>query len=172
MSATIADMEPTQRHLTAIHESGHAVASVMRGGSSFRSLDLSRADDGHGLTLHRSKPADVPFIAYAGPWAEARYQWPADVARDGEDDDGLTFDDYVTGVLLGQPDDTAALAPHEQQVQQLRAAGVDVDPFAVWHMELERVWPAVQRIAARLLAGELIDDADVRHAVEAADGAH
>lgn len=170
MSATIDDMEPTQRNLTAHHEAGHAVASVMRGGSSFRSVDLSRADEGHGLTLHRCKPTDGPFIAYAGPWAEARYLWPADVPLDGEDDDGMTFGDYVAGIFLGQPDDAAALAPDDERVLLLRAHGVEVDPYAVWHMELERAWPAVQRVAARLLAGDVLTDADVRQTVARLEG--
>lgn len=165
MSATIAGMDTSLRAITAHHEAGHAVASVMRGGSSFRSVDLSNADDGHGLTLHRCKPTDGPFIAYAGPWAEARYLWPADVPLDGEDEEGTTFDEHVTGVLLGQPDDAAALAADDERVQQLRAFGVEVDPYAVWHMELERVWPAVQSVAAQLLSGDVLTDADVRQTV-------
>lgn len=133
----------TQRSITAHHEAGHAVTSVMRGGSSFRSVDLT------------------------GPWAEARSQWPADVALDGEDDDGVTFDDCVTGVLLTQPDDLQELQPHDDHVAKLRALGVDVDPYATWHRELEAAWPAVQSIAARLLDGDVLTDDDVRSLVEA-----
>lgn len=162
-------LEPTQRTLTAHHEAGHTVAAVMRGGSSFRSVDLSRADDGHGLTLHRSKRIDGPFIAYAGPWAEARYLWPAGVPLDGEDGDGTTFGDHVAGVFLAQPDDLAALAPDDERVQRLRAFDVEADPYAVWHMELERAWPAVQVVAARLLSGDVLTDADVRQAAQVID---
>lgn len=160
-------MASTQRSITAHHEAGHAAASVMRGGSTFRSVDLTNADGGHGLTLFRAKATDHPFIAYAGPWAEARLQWPAGVALDGEDDDGMTFDDYVDGALLTQPDDRQELQPHDDHVAQLRALGVDVEPYAVWLIELEAAWPAVQSIAARLLDGDVLTDTDVRAHVEA-----
>lgn len=147
--------EQSARSVTAHHEAGHVVASVMRGGSTFRSVDLASADEGHGLTLYNAKAADVPFMAYAGPWAEARHTWPADVPVDDEDHDGLALDDLVH-----------ALRPHDDHVEQLQLLGIDVRPYEVWHRELEAVWPAVQTVAARLLAGDVLTDADVREVVE------
>lgn len=39
----------------------------------------------------------LPFVVYAGPWAEARSQWTRDSldSLDDEDDDGRPFRDYV-----------------------------------------------------------------------------
>lgn len=154
------------RTITAHHEAGHAVAAVLRGGSSLTSVTLSEAH-GEGITWGRHKPADSSFFAYAGPWAEARYAWPADVPLDGEDAEWLTFEDYVTGVILHQPSDAAAVAAHDQQVMDLRAQGLDVPAaYTVWHDELERVWPAVQQVAAWLLDGRTVTDADVRALVD------
>lgn len=159
---------PDHRAITAHHEAGHAVAAVMRGGSTLTSITLQ--DDHSGITWHRGKPTDGPFIAYAGPWAEARHSWPEGVPLDGQDDEWLTFDDYVAGVFLHQSGDLEALRPHDEQVQQLRAQGVDVPGgYAVWDHELERVWPVVREVAGRLLDGETLTDAQVRDAMEAAE---
>jgi hypothetical protein len=43
------------------------------------------------------KPWDLHIVVYAGPWAEARFQWPRDSvdSLDEQDDDGRAFRDYV-----------------------------------------------------------------------------
>src|SRR4051794_12442550 len=51
------------RELAAWHEAGHAVAAVMRGGSSLTSVTLG-ARHGEGLTNHRSKSFDSGFITF------------------------------------------------------------------------------------------------------------
>lgn len=136
----------------AFHEAGHAVAVVLRGGGTFKSILLD--ESGHGLTLYSAKPCDSAFIAFAGPWAEARQAWgerPLEV----EDDDGCTFSDYVVGVLLQQPDDASRLG-------DVTSASQDV-----WMRELECVWGAVQSLAGRLLAGESVTHEDVEAAADA-----
>lgn len=142
------------RRVTAYHEAGHAVAAGMRGGSELRSVSLL-ATPGAGLTVHRSHGWDKGFIAYAGPWAEARATWPlADLT--GCDDDGLTFDDYIAGVLSSQPDDARVIAAAEHQMRELLAATGRVQELvaateATWNAELEAVWPQISDLANRLL---------------------
>ena len=173
----------TSLTVTAHHEAGHAVAAVMRGGSSLRSIDMENAHNGHATTWHRSKPVDAPFIAYAGPWAEARYQWPDAIPLDGLDDEGLTFDDHVAGVMLQQSEDAAAVAPNDAQYRAFRQSVADMSanppphydelvrsvegsgPYDVWQRELVRAWPAIQAVAARLVAGDDLEDDDVRQLV-------
>ena len=156
----------TQRELAAIHEAGHAVAAVMRGDSTLTSVSLSERH-GEGITWSNGKPFDSGFSAYAGPWAEARYKW-GDRPLDDEDDEGYTFDIIVVGVLLEQASDRAVwrenAAEHARICEQ-----VGIAPGAreeVWNMELSRVWPAMQSVAALLLEGETVTDVQVRALVE------
>jgi hypothetical protein len=146
------------RRLTAYHEAGHAVAAGMRGGSELRSVTL-HATPGAGLTVHRSHGWDHGFIAYAGVWAEARASWPlADLT--GCDDDGLTFDDYVAGVLLSQPGDAQTILAASRRMRELFAATGRADELPAeaateitWQAELEAVWPQIGDLANRLLHG-------------------
>lgn len=168
--------ELDDRTMTAYHEAGHAVASVMRGGSELRSVTLTPGHPDHrGQTWHSSAPWDAGFIAWAGPWAQARASW-GDLPLDGEDDDLLTFDDYLVGaVLTGGHEDAAAVeASHEQLAEQLAASGLPADPAIRWNMEhtwsheLERAWPAVQSVAGWLTDGRTVTDELVRGAWAAA----
>ena len=168
------------RTLTAFHEAGHAVAALMRGGSSLLSVSLSVAH-GEGITWHRSHVWDQAFIAYAGPWAEARYEW-GDRPLDDLDDDGCTFDEVIAGCTLAggagdapiidqglSPEGIAAelgadsgSADVADQLREIAAARE-----STWRMELERVWPTVGTVAARLLAGETVTNAEVAALLEA-----
>lgn len=154
--------------LTAHHEAGHAAASVMRGGSELRSITIKPTQDWRGHTLSRMKVFDAAFIIYGGPWAEARAQWPLDTL-DGEDDDGYTFDDHLVGAwLLNHDGDGRA---YEQSLRDEAAALGGFIPDresreATWSMELERAWPAIQRMAQLLLDGKPVTDAVAREAVE------
>ncbi len=141
-----------ERHLAAWHEAGLAV--VMQGQSTLVSVALGDRH-GEGLTRRRGKPGDEPFIAYAGPWAEARYRW-----RDRllEDEDGLTFGDHVHGALLAQPDDAAIV---RRAGAKARASGLppelvrqlDWRTDVVWQMRLQRGWPAITAVSVALLEG-------------------
>jgi hypothetical protein len=153
-----------QRSVTAHHEAGHVVAAVMRGEGELRSVTIDRTDEYLGHTGFRGKPCDSAFVTYAGLWAEARAQWPHP-ALDGEDDDGCIFGDYVTSAfflntdgdgadyLRHRADDAALLGDHAHLLESRED---------VWSYELEREWPVIQQIATRLLAGEPVDDDEVR----------
>lgn len=144
-----------QRETAAFHEAGHAVAAVMRGGSTLLSVTLSTGTHGAGITWVRHKVWDLAFLTFAGPWAEARYEWAKihdDLAVDDistSDHECEVFEDWVCGVFLSQPDD----------MRTYREAGAgDVIREGIWHRELEAVWPAVVRVAERLLAGDVTHD--------------
>ena len=157
-----------QRELAAIHEAGHAVAAVMRGGSTLTSVSLSD-QHGEGITWSNSKPCDSGFGAYAGPWAEARHLW-GDRPLDAEDENGCAFGDVVMGVLWEQQHGTDLDMWRRDAAEHARVCElVGVSPAArdeVWDMELSRVWPAVQSVGALLLAGETVTDVQVRALVE------
>ena len=139
---TVVDVsEPRgQRWIAAHHEAGHAVAAVMRGGSTLTSVTLSETEHGHGSTWARQHQWDTGFLTYGGPWAEARCKW-GDRPLDGEDEDGATFPDAVTGVFLEQPSDAAALIVWTQSQTDI---GITREMLRqsdeVWQMELEQVW--------------------------------
>ncbi|MGX9297740.1 M50 family metallopeptidase [Tsukamurella paurometabola] len=159
--------------LTAHHEAGHAIAAVMRGGSSLRSVTIDLNQPGHGLTLHRSAPWDFGFIAYAGPWAEARFLW-GERPFDERDEDDCDFSDYVVGVLVNQPDDAAVWRAWRNDPVQVAVRremdrhGLDSQPEDIWHYELESVWPQIQTLAHRIRAGEAVTDDEVRELKDAA----
>ena len=92
-----------QRHLTACHEAGHAIASLMRGEGDVVSITIEPTPDYLGYTHFRAKPCDRAFITFAGPWAEARAQWPLP-DLDDEDDDGCTFQDYLVVAWMHNAD--------------------------------------------------------------------
>lgn len=159
------------RELAAYHEAGHAIAGCMRG-SVLRSIALGDVD-GDGLTVHRGPCRDDPFTSYAGPWAEARHIW-GDHPADEEDEDYLVFADHLSAVFLGVgAEDWAELREHFVWVAGLAAllppeitAG-DLERITeqVWARELQAVWPAIETIATRLLAGTEITDATVGEAI-------
>ncbi|HVG84264.1 MAG TPA: hypothetical protein VM820_07085 [Vicinamibacterales bacterium] len=158
--------------VTAHHEAGHAMAAVMRGGSSLRGVTIDVDRPGHGLTLLRTAPWDTGFMAYAGPWAEARFVW-GNRPLDAHNDNDCTFSDCVVGVLLHQSDDAAMWGawhhePAQESVRQAMAdLGMTFAPEEVWDRELELVWPEIQTLAQRIRAGESVTDTEVRDLYEA-----
>ncbi len=159
------------RTLAAYHEAGHAIAGCMRG-SILRSIALGE-EDGSGLTVHRETAGGNPFTSYAGPWAEARHIWGDRPAAE-EDEEYLVFGDHLFAVFLGTgAEDWAAASEHFAELAGLAAmlppeitAG-DLERITeqVWARELEAVWPAIELIATRLLAGAEITDATVGEAL-------
>lgn len=145
------------RTLAAHHEAGHAVAAVMRGGSRLKSVTIDETVHGDGLTVHTSAPWDRSFIAWAGPWAEARLRW-GDRPLDAEDDDCQTFDDYVLGQLV----------THRSDAEQVRGGNASMATIDVWFMEMEHVRVAVAEVAAALLLGSTVTHDDVETLVERA----
>ena len=104
------------------------------------------------------------FVTYAGPWAEARDQWPAGLSIvDGVDSHGRTFGQYVEDALLSNASDLRSYEPDIDIVGEHFAhdAGIsDGEPPPVpgprdpsWHGELERCWPVMQFVAAEWMRG-------------------
>jgi hypothetical protein len=153
-----------ERLLTAHHEAGHAVAALMRGGGELRSITIEPTAAYQGHTGYRGKPCDSAFVTYAGPWAEARAQWALATLED-EDDDGCTFEDYVTAAFLRNADGDGE---QYRRAQEADAAlyGPEFGHLAYgreehWSRELEESWPAVQQLAAMLMDGPVSAEAAV-----------
>ena len=71
----------------------------MRGGTFFSiSIDAGKWSDGR-TGIRVVKDCDYDFVAFAGPWAEARAQWPS-VPLSHRDSDGHAFDDCVAEAFL------------------------------------------------------------------------
>jgi Peptidase M50B-like len=150
------------RLLTAHHEAGHAVAALMRGGSQLRSITIEPTTNYLGHTGWRGKPCDSAFVTYAGPWAEARAQWEPP-ALDDEDDDGYTFEDYVTAAFLRN---AAGDGEDYRRAQEADAAmyGPEFAHLAYgreehWSRELEQSWSAIRQLAAMLMDGPVSAEA-------------
>lgn len=175
---TIDMVEPAEaaddpRALAAHHEAGHAVAGCLRG-SILRSIALGEVD-GDGLTVHRGPCWDDPFVSFAGPWAEARYIW-GDRPADEENEDYLVFADHLFGIFLGAgAEDWAVLQAHfdgyaglaTMLPPQVTAGDLVRLTEQVWARELQAVWPAIETVATRLLAGEECTHARVNTLLEA-----
>lgn len=147
-----------QLRITAIHEAGHAVATLMRGGGILRSITITPGQDHLGLTVHNSKPFDHGFIAYAGIWAEARAQW-GDRPMHEIDDDMQDFNDYVSCVYLEQSSDAAIVWQEEQEHSAIQdMVGVPAEKKTVlseiWDRELESRWPVILKVGQLLMDGE------------------
>jgi hypothetical protein len=155
-------------HTTAHHEAGHAVAALMRGGGECHGITLEPTGTHWGMTRTRTKMFvdDAAFSTYAGPWADARAQWPAGLPIDEHDDDGgYWFHERVTETFEDNGDDDLENyepAWENDPVQQAIRSGKLTLPEgcppmtqewyeAKWSRELEDVWPVIQALATRLL---------------------
>jgi hypothetical protein len=149
------------RHRTYYHESGHAVAAVIRGGY-VTSMDMNLSFIVETTT--DLKKVDEAFMVWAGPWAQAYWEgtctvdrivelfqtqswfdWPAyEEARDG----GRAAEMDVRGASgraefadlqgLPRPEDLPPVTP----------------PEPGWHCELTKAWPEIERLAQSLLKGD------------------
>ncbi|WP_226345242.1 hypothetical protein [Agilicoccus flavus] len=160
------------------HEAGHAVAAALRASGHFDAQALTPGQYREGPAACRrweEAPANArPFVAYAGPWAQARATWER-VGALGADAAGRTFDDHVCAAVLARPQDAAAVAVAEFDVAaMLRDGGADESEcrrvlrgveFA-WRRELEDVWPVVVEVALALDRGQRVALADVRRVAD------
>lgn len=159
--------------ITAHHEAGHAVAAVMRGGSTLRSVTLSKRP-GEGVTWMNAHVWDSGFQSYAGPWAEARHLWTEPTLA-GIDEQGRSFDDLIAEVLFMQPSDALAVDDDDRaQRSLLQRSGLPAHKVEsmmenrrkVWTLELEAVLPAIREVARMLLDGLPIDHTTVHGLVD------
>jgi hypothetical protein len=145
-----------ERLVTACHEAGHAVAALMRGSGELRSITIEPTPDHLGYTGFRGKPCDMAFVTYAGPWSEARAQWPMPTI-DGRDDDELTFDDYLSGAWLRNASGDGVDYRRAQNADNALFGAQFADLSRVreeaWHSELESRWPVIRELAEMLLSG-------------------
>lgn len=159
------DTELSERELTAYHEAGHAVAVVMRGGS-IDSITIDPVPGEYlGITHSRGTQWARSFEIYAGPWAEARSQWPGETL-DEPDGDGDVFGDYLTVAFIrNHGTDGSDLATYTRWTEndrlllpvQQRHLHNPAQREDVWSRELERVWSVICEVATMLLANELQD---------------
>jgi hypothetical protein len=150
-----------ERWLTACHEAGHAVACLMRGGGTFVSITIEPTAQYLGCTQTRIMQWDDQFTSYAGPWAEARAKWPADLPISDSDSDDCYFQEYVLTALMANPLDfqgyrgpiRRAAADHYSDAE---LSDLDAARDQTWDMELERMWPTMLSVAKLLIDGEQV----------------
>lgn len=162
-------MSVDQVAAAAYHEAGHAVAAVLR-----RAENVVITVDGYGcgLTTFRAKRWDVPFIAYAGPWAEYTWFWDhmPDDMRQGATTVAeylslniFSRDAYADAVELGDwgpgeyPEDVVT---YYDDPFGMRSSGHYSEK--VWHdHELPRAWPVIERAARAILQGRQVRGEDI-----------
>jgi hypothetical protein len=157
---------PDQGCLTAFHEAGHAVAVILRCGTiTAIAIDPESGETHYGATDHDGPTWANPFIAYAGPWAEARVQWP-DIDLTDTDGGGRTFRDYVQAAFENSADAQTyeAYRRHEDAWSQ-GPPPTFVEKTRTWNAELEEHWPVIRAVALRLLAGDVLTHDVVRDIV-------
>lgn len=156
----------TVRH--AHHEAGHAVAAVHRGGW-VQEIHLAGDDPAdQGYVAHSSSPAAQPFVTFAGPWSEARWDVMAGEADDMDEALYLAWDENSDGDG----------AKYNGLIDQLQATADQLGLGAVgcawendWAEELDELWPWIRCVAAQLLDGVVMDHAAIVAAKDRADRA-
>ncbi|MDP7720766.1 M50 family metallopeptidase [Mycobacterium sp. TY814] len=154
MPLTLADITAGEReHLeTCIHEAGHAVAGVVLGAELRNAVVVSSKVTGttEGLTTFADRPHGTdPLVAYAGPWAQARW-------RAGRRPTQREF--YAVLDTTGHKDSRVLTASGGIYT------GADVVPLLTW------CWPAVARTATHLHRTGEVDQRAVLAALGVTDG--
>ncbi|SIL05597.1 hypothetical protein [Mycobacteroides abscessus] len=146
-----AKMKPQELEVfdLATHESAHAIRGLLLGGEIDRAAVYSgRVTPTHGTTrFRRAFDRDsIPPVAHAGPWAQARW-----IAGDRP--------------TPGQVDSVLAAGgchDHDQMLHAYAASGgVTRVDHAAEDKLLERCWPSVLSLAARMFQKVEIDHLDV-----------
>lgn len=144
----------------ACHEAGHAVAADLRGGT-VRSIAIKQPGLNPGHTDIRwssthDKRRNTAFVAFAGPWAEARASWTADDPIWADDASRRAFDEAVGEAFRENPDDFNLYEPDEALADAFLGGSRQLptarDPR--WHLELEALWPAMQKLARMVLRSD------------------
>jgi hypothetical protein len=165
---------PEQRRVTdnldddanACHEAGHAVAALIRS-CELGSVTIEPTDHTLGLTLVTPRTAtDRSFVIFAGPWADARSQWPLPTL-DGEHY-GKTFEESLKRAFWREF--------HGDGHLYMEALGVEDDQGVIFDREgrewfwsrddLEPYWPVIQAVAEILIRDRTVTGEAVRHVYE------
>jgi hypothetical protein len=174
----------TDPYLTAYHEAGHAVAALVCG-LRLTSITIE-PDPGNpeirgntGVSFDKNKPTHYHFSVFAGPWAEARVQWPHHSLGSLDDGHGggRSFRSYVFEALEGVdrdgdsvkyvdmqsgklPDGSSFNHPDREIAQREGRPTIEVvaDRERRWSRHLEkRCWPIIIPTVAGMLLGGSTD---------------
>ena len=150
----------SELELTAHHEAGHAVATVLRRGKiTSININLDRTRGEHGETWTSAMQHDQSFITYAGPWAEARSQWTG-ANLDDVDDGGCTFSDRLATCFELNQYDLAlynlCVEKYDRGWNPLLSQHDLAERAADWSRQFETLWPIMCQVAQLLLAEESV----------------
>ena len=154
------NLTPEQsRRRDRYHESGHAIAAVIREGF-VTSMDFSFEVE----TSTNLKKADVAFMAWAGPWAQAYWEGNCTVDRIME---LLQTQSWVDWPIYEEASDPLRAAEMDVRGAAFRAEVAYTQnlprpenlppvtpPEPGWHCELTKAWPEIERLAESLLKGD------------------
>jgi hypothetical protein len=145
------------------HESGHAIAAVIRDGF-VTSMDFSFEVE----TTTNLKKADIAVMAWAGPWAQARWEDNCTVERTMELLQTQSFVDWTVYEEAANPRRAAEMdvrrAAFRAEVAFTQGLPKPTDlpsvspPHPDWHAELTKAWPEIEHLAEALLKGETLID--------------
>lgn len=169
--------EPDEQDLTAHHEAGHAVAALACGGGLI-SITIGPTPEhpeyAGNTGVRVEKWWHLPFVVYAGPWAEARSQWTRYSldSLDDEDDDAVrsvtTSAWRSTSTVTVTSTSTSswrkgyfrtARGPSRRPPEWLKFSGRPRDEVIAergqgWSRQLEELcWPVIRVVAGMLLDG-------------------
>jgi hypothetical protein len=141
------------------HESGHAIAAVIREGF-VTSMDFSFEVE----TRTDLKEADFAFMAWAGPWAQAYWEGSCTVDRVMELLQTQSYFDWpvyeeARGLRTApQKDVRGAAFGAEVAFTQNSPKPNNLPPVSPpepgWHAELTKALPEIERLAESLLRGD------------------
>lgn len=115
---------------------------------------LDRVRESVGVARHTSLRKNVPFVAFAGPWAEWHFRSLIGESEDMELWDWLELDYSAND--YGDPLSDYALMDYDN----LSDAQVDE-----WDAELEQLWLVIKTVTAIALAGGLVNTDVVKAAI-------
>jgi hypothetical protein len=153
-------LDERRRLRAAFHESGHAVASVTRGGY-VRSIDLTARKKGKRdlqETDTDDQLADKAFVIWAGPWAQARWEDDCPPERVKAIFRTQSFFDWeFYEARFGNDVSYWAHLAENNKIRKLpppKNLPPVTSPLPHWDAELEKVWPDIQHLAESLLRGD------------------
>lgn len=156
MTLTMRDITASERELLecCVHEAAHAVAGVVLGAELRNAVVVSSKVTGvEGLTTFADRPHGVDAeIAFAGPWAQARFRAGGRPTH---------RDIFAVLTTTGCKDDPVITASAHADAGN---NGRDVVPLLTW------CWPAVARIATQLHRAGEVDQRGVLSALAVDDG--